>query len=37
MNNRGFDIADAAMGCCALLAFLELFACALVALAQGGV
>ena len=37
MNNRGFDIADAAMGCFALLVLLELFACALVALAQGGV
>jgi len=37
MNKRGFDIADAAMGCCALLVLLELFACALVALAQGGV
>ena len=37
MNKRGFDIADAAMGCLALLVFLELFGCALVACAQGGV
>jgi|7_EtaG_2_1085326.scaffolds.fasta_scaffold41206_2 hypothetical protein len=36
MNNRGFDIADAAIAGFALLIFLELFGALLVALAQGG-
>jgi hypothetical protein len=36
MNDRDFDIADFAMAGFALLVFLELFACGLLALAQGG-
>ena len=35
MNHRDFDIADFAMAGFALLIFVELFACGLLALAQG--